>query len=481
MEEDLKTTRSLIRAGLVALVCVATAGQAAKNFSVKVEKASPIVTADQNPRLKSPITLWAKDASLSEVLKVLSERSGMNFVAGEGVHREKITIILNKTPLDEAINLLVRAAGLSYEIIGNSVLIAEPGKLKEEVGQAAYVVELKYASAPEVAGMLQDLTKNIKIDYGGNRLICYTSPRVINEIERIVKSVDHPHILVMLETRLIEVSMDNLDQYGIDWAELSPIESGIYYPESKLVDGFSSELWYKLPLNFDFTLDMLVSNGDARVLMDSKLTTTNNREANLHIGEIVPYTIQSYNLSSSGGVNQQIEKEEVGVKVTMTPHVNEDYEVTLALEPEVSSIIGWKGPASDVPLVRIRKTNTMVRVEDGQTIFLAGLLSEEKTEETRKLPILGDIPLLGLLFQHKRTDMKRSNLIIEITPKIIYDAKDADIGAASMEDMRKEAFKLEGESSQSGAESAQSESGSTRSEEESAQGKDESAENEEDE
>ena len=92
---------------------------------------SPVVTKLANPRLRSPITLWAKDASLSEVLKVLSEKSEMNFVAGEGVYREKITIILNKTPLDEAINLLVRAAGLSYEIIGNSVLIAEPENLKE--------------------------------------------------------------------------------------------------------------------------------------------------------------------------------------------------------------------------------------------------------------------------------------------------------------------------------------------------------------
>jgi len=390
---------------------------------------SPIVTENENPRLKSPITLWARESSLSEVLKVLSERSGMNFVAGEGVHREKITIILNKTPLDEAINLLVRAAGLSYEIIGNSVLIAEPGKLKEEVGQSGYVVELKYARAEEVASMLSDLTKNVKIDQGGNRLICYTSPRVIREIERIVQSIDHPHTLVMLETRLIEVTLNDLDKYGINWGDLAPLESGVRYTGGPVTENFQIKNWYQMPIDFNVTLDMLIEEGDARVLMDSKLTTTNNREASLHIGEKIPYVIQSYNLTSTGGANQQVEKEEVGVIVKMTPHINEEGQITLSLEPEVSSITGWKGPNADIPLVKIRKTSTTVRVEDGQPILLAGLLSEEKTNEQKKLPVLGQIPLLGMLFQHTREEVRRSNLIIEITPRIIKDASEIKFGA----------------------------------------------------
>ena len=401
-----------------------------ENFDISPDTSSPIVTKDANPRLKYPITLRAKDANLSEVLKVLAERSGMNFVAGEGVHRERITIILHKTPLDEAINLLVRAAGLSYEIIGNSVLIAEPGKLKDEVGQTGYVVALKYAEAAEVAIMLSDLTKNVKVDKGGNRLICYTSPRVINEIEKIVKSIDHPHILVVLETRLIEVSMNNLQNYGIDWGKLTPISTPIQYSGSPLKEVYNMDYWAQLPINFNLSLDLLLEEGGARMLMDSKLTTTNNREASLHIGEIIPYQIQSYNLSTSGGMNQQIMKEEVGVKVSMTPHINENNQITLSLEPEVSNILEWKGPNADMPLVRVRKTTTTVRVEDGQTIFIAGLLSEERTDIVKKLPLLGDIPLIGLIFQHKREEIKRSNLIIEITPKIIFNPADLSFDAS---------------------------------------------------
>ncbi len=419
----------------ILFVMLLTAPVLAQSDSAR--KNSAVVSEYDNPRLKTPITLWAKDANLSEVLKVLSERSGMNFVSGSGVYKEQISIFLDKTPLDEAINILVRAAGLAYEIIGNSVLIAEPEKLKTEVGQMGYVVELKYAEAENVAKMLTDLTQNVKVDEGGNRLICFTSPRVINEIEKVVKAVDHPHILVLLETRLIEVVMDENGLYGLDWAGLTPVTAGVAQDAKQFNRPFTAADWTLLPMTFRLTLDMALAEGDARMLMDSKLTTTNNRAASLHIGEVIPYEIRSYNLSSSGGANYQIQKEEVGVKVFVTPHVNEEGQVTLTLEPEVSSIIGWKGANADIPHIRVRKTQTTVRVEDGQTVFLAGLLSEENTEEIRKLPVLGDIPVLGLLFQHKRNTVRKSNLVIEITPRIIHD-NDAAKAGSSLQDLRRE-------------------------------------------
>jgi type II secretory pathway component GspD/PulD (secretin) len=392
--------------------------------TVVPDKNSPIVTQDVNPRLKYAISMRAQDANLSEILKVLADRSGMNFVTGEGVYKEKITIILNKTPVDEAIDLVVRAAGLSYEIIGNSVLIAEADRLKGEVGQQSYVVALKYANAEEVAGMLGDLTKYIKVDRGGNRLICFTSPRIINEIERIVKSIDNPHILVMLDTRIVEVSVEKMRNYGINWATLTPISTGISHAESPLSNGYSPDGWMLNSIFFDTKLDLMVENNDARLLMNSKITTTNNREASLHIGDVIPYTVQSYNMGGSGsaGANQQIEKENVGVLLTMTPHVNDNNQVTLQLEPEVSSIVAFVGPNKDMPQTRVRKTKTTVRVRDGQTIMLAGLLSEESSLIIDKVPFLGDIPLIGLLFQHKSTHITKKNLILEITPKILFDS-----------------------------------------------------------
>ncbi|MBD3344383.1 MAG: hypothetical protein GF401_04895, partial [Chitinivibrionales bacterium] len=254
-------------------------------------------------------------------------------------------------------------------------------------------------------------------------------PRIINEVEQVVKSIDHPHILVMLKTRIIEVSNDKLNKYGIDWQALSHIGGEITYLGDRLLDGIQPDRFLKSDIRFSTILDLLVADGDGKMLMDSRLTTTNNRTASLHIGEIIPYAIQSYNLSSAGGANLQIQKEEVGVKLTMTPHVNENSQVTLTVEPEVSSVIGFKGPSSDIPHIRTRKTNTTIRIEDGQTVFIAGLFREDHTTEIRRLPLLGHIPGLGLLFQHRKENVIKTNLIIEITPRIIFDAKDSAISS----------------------------------------------------
>ncbi len=415
---------------LLALGCIAgpvIGDNLKENFSKHI---SPIITKDPNPQLRVPISLNAQNASLSEILKVLSDRSRMNFVSGEGVRDAKITIILNKTPVSEAIDLIVRAAGLSYEIIGNSVLIGDGDKLKAEVGQSGYVIRLNYADAREAASMLKDFSENIQVDKGGNRLIVYASPRVINEIERIVQSIDHPHTQILMETRIIEVSVDDVNQFGIDWGAASPIQTAISYPSGKLTDAIDGANFLRGAVNIPVTLDALIHNGDARLLMNSKLTTTNNREATLHIGEKIPFVIQSYNSAATagGGAQRQIQHEEVGVKVRMLPHINEDNEITLMLEPEISSIAGFKGPNNDIPMVKVRKTKTTVRVRDGQTIFLAGLLSEEETEQRRKLPILGQIPLLGVLFSHSQSVKRRTNLIIEIKPKIIYKASQLQFG-----------------------------------------------------
>ncbi len=387
---------------------------------VDAAEASPILTGDLNPSLKTTISLNAADASLSEVLKVLADRSGMNFVASEGVQKARISIILNKTPVAEAIDLIVRAAGLGYEIIGNSVLIGDGAKLKDEVGQSGYVIALNYADADEVVQMLGDLTKSVKVDRGGNRLVAYASPRVINEITRIVKAVDHPHTQVLLETRILEVALDDNNRYGIEWGNLSPLSTGLLFPEVPAVNGWQLQGGKRLPISVPLALDLLIQNGDARVLMNSKLTTTNNREASLLIGQKIPYVVQSFNSSASTtGPNLQVQKEEVGVKMKMLPHVNDDGEISLTLEPEVSSIAGFKGPNSDLPLVKVRTTKTTVRVSDGQTIFLAGLISEEETSVESRVPILGQLPVLGALFTHKVKVKTKTNLIIEIKPKII--------------------------------------------------------------
>ena len=124
------------------------------------------------------ITVHAEDAFLPSILAILAKESGYNIVTDPNVNKQdKVSIHLDEVPIEQAINLVVRAVGLSYEVVGNSFLIADPKKLKEEVGVTSYVVTLKYATAEDVKNLLQDISDQVQVDIPGNKPVSYTHLR----------------------------------------------------------------------------------------------------------------------------------------------------------------------------------------------------------------------------------------------------------------------------------------------------------------
>ncbi|RMF07229.1 MAG: hypothetical protein D6762_08000 [Candidatus Neomarinimicrobiota bacterium] len=413
------------------------------------------------------VTLHAEDAFLPSILAILAKESGYNIVTDPTVNRQdKISIHIEDVPIEQAINLVVRAVGLSYEIVGNSFLIAEPKKLAEEVGVTSHVIELKYASAEEVKELLQDLTDQIQVDVSGNKLLVNASPKKLAEIEDVVREIDVPAIQILLETRLIEVAQDEEERLGIDWSKLanyttilaengtppsgipgagsvvpgltqsSDPNSGTVYEDYQaqprgelptdmifnrlnknniiaLQNGFSRQL-----TAFDLTLDFLLKENKAEVLADSKLVTLNGREASIKMLDIVPYIL------SSGGVGGQVQvqREEVGIKLNILPTVNTDGYITVKVEPEVSSIFEFIGPDKNIPRVKSRKSETTIRVKDGQSIIIGGLIARDRKSTEYKVPVLHKIPFLGkkLFTGHDVLD-KKTDLIIQITPSIVKD------------------------------------------------------------
>ena len=164
---------------------------------------------------------------------------------------------------------------------------------------------------------------------------------------------------------------------------------------------------------------MLLRNNRAEVLADSRLTTINGREANIKLVDIVPYIL------SSGGVGGQVQvqKEEVGIKLNILPTVNTDGYITVKVEPEVSTIFEFIGPDANIPRVKSRTSSTTIRVKDGESIVIGGLLSNDKKQTTYKVPLLHKIPIIGSkLFTSRGVIERKTDLVIQITPKIIEDA-----------------------------------------------------------
>lgn len=406
---------------------------------------------DENEAKSALITMHAEDAFLPSILAILAQESGYNIVTDPNVNRQdKISIHLDEVPIEQAINLIVRAVGLSYEMVGNSFLVADPKKLKEEVGVTSYVVDLKYATAVDVKEMLQDISKQVQVDIPGNKLLIHASPKKIAEIIKVVKKIDVPAIQIMLETRLIEVAADVEEQLGIDWSRLSKVTNIFAETGNPLTDGGGSILpptetrgqlpkemdFNRLSLEkgltsffpkyfsrqltaFDMTLELLQKNNKAEVLADSRLTTINGREANIKLVDIVPYIL------SSGGVGGQVQvqREEVGIKLKILPTVNTDGYITVRVEPEVSTIFEFIGPDKNIPRVKSRTSSTTIRVKDGESIIIGGLLSNDRKKTTFQVPILNKIPWLGKkLFTSNGVIERKTDMIIQITPRIVQDA-----------------------------------------------------------
>ena len=392
------------------------------------------------------VTIHAEDAYLPGILVVLAKESGYNIVTDPSVNtQDKISIHLDEVPIEEAINLVVRAVGLGYEIVGNSFLIADPKKLAKEVGITPHIIELKYADAMEVKELLSDLSKQIQVDVSGNKLLINTSPRKIAEIKEVVKEIDVPAIQVLLETRLIEVAMDIDEKLGIDWSKLGKYTSILGENAEALSEGAGSvvpdpgtlgALPVTAPFNrlnednlipgkfsrqmtaFNVTLDFLLKNNKADILADSKLVTLNGREATIKMVDIVPYIL------SSGGVGGQVQvqREEVGIKLSVLPSVNTDGDITVKVEPEVASIFEFIGPDKNIPRVKSRSSSTTIRVRDGESIIIGGLISKDRKNTVYKFPLLYKIPWLGKKF-FTSTDLvdRKTDLIIQITPSVLKD------------------------------------------------------------
>ena len=167
------------------------------------------------------ITIHAEDAHLPTVLSILADESGYNIVTSPEVNsQDRISVHMDNVPIEQAVNLVVRAAGLSYELVGKSFLVATADRLSEEIGAKAYVIPLQYADAMEVKMILQDITEKVEVDQGGNKLLVHTSPKNISEILEIIASVDVPVLQIMLEARIIEVTLSGDNRIGIDWSRL---------------------------------------------------------------------------------------------------------------------------------------------------------------------------------------------------------------------------------------------------------------------
>lgn len=406
--------------------------------------------------LDNKINLDATDGKVSNIIATMAQMSDCNIVLAmtseetseDSPADQKITIHLKDVPIEQALSLVVKSVGLSYRLIGEKTfIVGDKKKIDEEIGERTYVVHLNYVEAKKVVDAMNSMPGIFSEIEGQNAVIVRANPETYAEIVKKIEEIDVPQKQIEIRARLIEVQVSDAEKYGIDWSNLNhltkiiaedPTNSqgvGLPYgytddsgnathgqledlgilPEDQYfqkIDGFDNIGHFSRQLTaFDITLDFLLENNAAELLTDTHITALNGEEGYIHIGEVVPYVVRDEDDEI------QVEREEVGIMLRVQPKVNRDNQITTTIEPEVSSVTELV--QDRIPRTKVRKVTSTVTVPNGQRILVGGLLSTNIVTTNNSLPFLSNIPYIGVLFKHKSVSMEKTDLIIEVTPRIV--------------------------------------------------------------
>jgi len=433
------------------------------------------------------LTLNFQDIEVRAVLQLLADTSGQNIVVSDTV-TGRVTLRLQNVPWDQALDIVLRTKGLDMRRKDNVILVAPQAEIaarekaeleaQQDIQELAPLrtefLQVNYAKAADIATLVQSggggslLSErgSVSIDERTNTLLVRDTAEQLEQIRTLVTTLDIPVRQVLIESRIVIASDDFSRELGVragftrvsdDVSDLFAIsgsaqatdsivgsaldnlaDTGQPYPVEVPFgnfDRYNVNMPVSNPagrialaiLDFDdFLIDLEISaaqaEGKGEIVSSPRLITANQREAVIEAGVEVPYQESA----SSGATTTQFKKAVLSLKVT--PQITPDDRVILDLEVNKDSV-GELVPSATggfVPSIDTRSITTQVLVNDGQTVVLGGILETDRREAERKVPFLGDIPGLGVLFKSKQRTNNRDELLIFVTPKILREGANID-------------------------------------------------------
>jgi len=389
------------------------------------------------------------DTDLNDALRLLASQNNINIVTNEDI-RGVVTVHFTKVTLKGAIDAILKANGYDY-IIQENILIIKPTAMVIHGELTSKIFELDYVSAEDLQlplqnilspkGKLEVFTRSSSLQSGAgigpskaDILVVSDIPDNMMKITEFIEKIDVEAAQVMISVKFIETSLTENLKLGIDWS-MSAILSGgpaVAQPTGLAsggggLPGLGIGAFKDLNLailsmsEFQIVLDMLQSTGRSELLSEPRITTLDNQWANMSVETEITVIVPVVAGGAAGAIAaEQAQKVTVEIALAVLPQVHKNGQITLAVEPTVEAITGYSGPDLDQPIISRRTTSTQVRVKNGETIAIGGLIKEDLRKVEKKVPILGSIPILGkMLFTTTSDEKERSDLLIFITPHII--------------------------------------------------------------
>jgi len=390
-------------------------------------------------RLAQKISLDYKDADLSSVLRSLAWTYKLNIVTSPDI-KGRVTINLKEVSVKEALGAILAINGLAYAERGGIIYIA-PGDPKT-VEMDSEVIFLKYLSASEAQNLLRRIMSpkgDMKINETSNSLIITDYPNNIEKILALLEKVDFPPQQVLIEAKIIDINTTDLEALGVTWAANYQPEEGIFDRSTRAAEQLhgtlsmaeqSSDLsgaQFTLNaltfkgLSITATIDALVKDAKANVLATPSIAVLNGQEARIVIGERYPYKERT---QTTSGTTETTKFVDIGTTLRVTPQINQDGYITMRIHPEVSSLAASLDAG---PRITTREADTTVRVKEGETLIIGGLIKQQEDRSNERVPILGRLPIVGALFSRREHDLEQKELAVFITPKILRSREEKEL------------------------------------------------------
>lgn len=377
---------------------------------------------------KKPVTLEFRDVPVRVAFEVLSKASGINFIYDQDIRPDlKVSVFLRKTPLDEAIRMIGLSTQLETRVLNNNSVLVYPNtpqKIGDYRPLSVRSFYLANAEATKVAEMLKGIlkTENIVVDEKLNLLVMRDSIDAIRLAERLVALQDIGEPEVMLDVEVLEIKQAKLFDMGISLPSeiglsvIAPGQTATALALSALKGINSDGIYASIP---NATVKLHDERSDARILANPKIRVKSKEKASVLIGDKVPVITSTS--TSTGFVSETVNYVDVGLKLEVEPSVYSGDEVSIKINLEVSNLVREIVTRSGTLSYQIgtRNAQTVLRLKDGETQILAGLINREDRKVANGWPGLSRFPILNRIFGSQKSDRQNTEIVLSITPHLI--------------------------------------------------------------
>lgn len=383
------------------------------------------------------VTMDVSDADLGSVMDEIASQTKMNIVT-YGDLRGTVNAKIEKMPLENALNLIFQGTNYTYKKISDETkttcvyLVGEksPGSPAAQALTSSQLIKLQHIKADGIPALLPPSISqaNIKVIKEQNALLMTGTEDQIEQLREFIGQIDIVSPQIMIEALIVELSKRATREIGFRGGYFKADSASLHFPKvsvsadadqlNKALDDLASHFKFgtlgKLPENFMVTLEALETAGKAKVRARPRIATLNGNPANINVGWVRYYQTTS---QTPQGTITQIHSIDAGISLKIVPWVSASGEITTEISPQVSNLSGIG--AGGLPEISRRTAETTIRLKDGETIIIGGLIQKTSASSREKIPILGDIPFLGYLFSKTSTTSDESELVIYITPHIL--------------------------------------------------------------